>query len=162
MNPSKPTERSIIADITALLPGLSEDGTRRVQAEVNIALAGRRLPKITRPAAEMLCDYPERRISASPPAIRKAPCYVSLSRIPSACPADRDWATPPVPLFPTPARLSRIAWLYVRILNLKLLALPPSSAHTWTSGERFCTLTPVPSSDCFCTLTQFVHPFGRY
>ena len=40
MNPSKPTERSIIADITALLPGLSEDGTRRVQAEVNIALAG--------------------------------------------------------------------------------------------------------------------------
>jgi hypothetical protein len=65
MNPSKPTERSIIADITALLAGLSEDGTRRVQAEVNIALAGRRLPKITRPAAEMLCDYPERRISVA-------------------------------------------------------------------------------------------------
>ena len=64
MNPSKPTERSIIAGITALLPGLSEDGTRRVQAEVNIALAGR-LPKITQPAGEMLCDYPERRISVA-------------------------------------------------------------------------------------------------
>jgi hypothetical protein len=38
MNLSKPTERSIIADITALLPALSEDGLRRVQAEVNIAL----------------------------------------------------------------------------------------------------------------------------
>ena len=47
MNPSKPAKRSIIAAITALLPGLSEDGTRRVQAEVNIALAGRRLPTIT-------------------------------------------------------------------------------------------------------------------
>jgi hypothetical protein len=51
MKPSKPTERSIIADLTALLPGLSEDGTRRVQAEVNLALAGRRLPKSTQPAA---------------------------------------------------------------------------------------------------------------
>ena len=39
MNLVKPTERSIIADITALLPGLSEDGLRRVQAEVNIALS---------------------------------------------------------------------------------------------------------------------------
>ena len=39
MNLSKPSERSIIADITALLPGLSEDGLRRVQAEVNIALS---------------------------------------------------------------------------------------------------------------------------
>jgi hypothetical protein len=65
MNPSKSTERFIIADITALLPGLSEDGTRRVQAELNIALAGRRLPKITQPAGEMLCDYPERRISVA-------------------------------------------------------------------------------------------------
>jgi hypothetical protein len=65
MNPSKPTERSIIADITALLPGLSEDGTHRVQAEVNIALAGQRLPKITRPAAEMLCNYLEGRIAVA-------------------------------------------------------------------------------------------------
>ena len=39
MNRSKPTERSIIADITSLLPQLSEDGLRRVQAEVNIALS---------------------------------------------------------------------------------------------------------------------------
>ena len=39
MNLSKPTERSMIADITALLPALSEDGLRRVQAEVNIALS---------------------------------------------------------------------------------------------------------------------------
>ncbi len=39
MNRFKPTERSIVADITALLPGLSEDGLRRVQAEVNIALS---------------------------------------------------------------------------------------------------------------------------
>jgi hypothetical protein len=39
MNRSKPTERSIIADVTALLPGLSEDGLRRVQVEVNIALS---------------------------------------------------------------------------------------------------------------------------
>ena len=38
-NRSKPSERSIIADITSLLPGLSEDGLRRVQAEVNIALS---------------------------------------------------------------------------------------------------------------------------
>ena len=64
MNPSKPTERSIIADITALLPGLSEDGTRRVQAEVNIALAGRRLPTITAsPAAlgplSFVASHPE-------------------------------------------------------------------------------------------------------
>ena len=41
MNRSKPSERSIIADITALLPGLSEDGLRMVQAEVNIALSVR-------------------------------------------------------------------------------------------------------------------------
>jgi hypothetical protein len=34
----KPTERSIIADIISLLPQLSEDGLRRVQAEMNIAL----------------------------------------------------------------------------------------------------------------------------
>jgi hypothetical protein len=39
MNRFKPTERSIVADITALLPGLSEDGLRRVLAEVNIALS---------------------------------------------------------------------------------------------------------------------------
>jgi hypothetical protein len=39
MNRSKPLERSIIADITALLPGLSEDGLRRAQAAVNIALS---------------------------------------------------------------------------------------------------------------------------
>ena len=39
MNLSKPSERSIIADITSLLPRLSEDGLRRVQAEVNIALS---------------------------------------------------------------------------------------------------------------------------
>ena len=38
MNRFTPSERSIIADITALLPGSSEDGLRRVQAEVNIAL----------------------------------------------------------------------------------------------------------------------------
>jgi hypothetical protein len=39
MNASKPTEHSVIAEITALLPGLSEDGLRRVQAEVNILLS---------------------------------------------------------------------------------------------------------------------------
>ena len=39
MNRSKPTESAIIADITALLPGLSEDGLRRIQAEVNSALS---------------------------------------------------------------------------------------------------------------------------
>jgi hypothetical protein len=39
MNLVKPTERSIIADITSLLPQLSEDGLRRVQAEINIALS---------------------------------------------------------------------------------------------------------------------------
>jgi hypothetical protein len=38
-NRSKPSERSIVADITALLPALSEEGLRRVQAEVNIALS---------------------------------------------------------------------------------------------------------------------------
>ena len=41
MNLAKPTERSIIADITSLRPQLSEDGLRRVQAEVNIALSVR-------------------------------------------------------------------------------------------------------------------------
>ena len=41
MNRFKPTERSIVADITALLPGLSEDGLRRIQAEVNIAFSVR-------------------------------------------------------------------------------------------------------------------------
>jgi len=41
MNRSRQTERSIIADITAMLPGLSEDGLRRVQAEVNSALCAR-------------------------------------------------------------------------------------------------------------------------
>jgi hypothetical protein len=40
-NRSKPSERSIIADITSLLPQLSEDGLRRIQAEVNIALSVR-------------------------------------------------------------------------------------------------------------------------
>jgi hypothetical protein len=39
MNRSKPSERAIIADITALLPGFSEDGLRRVQAEVNNAFS---------------------------------------------------------------------------------------------------------------------------
>ena len=38
---SKPTELSIIAEITSLLPQLSEGGLRRVQAEVNIALSVR-------------------------------------------------------------------------------------------------------------------------
>jgi hypothetical protein len=38
-NRSRPSERSIIADITSLLPQLSEDGLRRVQAELNIALS---------------------------------------------------------------------------------------------------------------------------
>ena len=41
MKLSKPTERSIIADIASLLPQLSEDGLRRIQAEVNIALSVR-------------------------------------------------------------------------------------------------------------------------
>jgi hypothetical protein len=36
---SKSTERSIIAEITSLLPQLSEDGLQRVQAEVNTALS---------------------------------------------------------------------------------------------------------------------------
>jgi hypothetical protein len=39
MNRSKQTERSIIADITTLLPALSEDGLRRVPAEVNVVLS---------------------------------------------------------------------------------------------------------------------------
>jgi hypothetical protein len=39
MNRSKPSERSIVADITSLLPQLSENGLRRIQAEVNIALS---------------------------------------------------------------------------------------------------------------------------
>ena len=39
MNRSKPPERSIIADITCLLPQLSEGGLRKVQAEINIALS---------------------------------------------------------------------------------------------------------------------------
>ena len=39
MNRSKATEASIIANITSLLPQLSEDGPRRVQAEVNTALS---------------------------------------------------------------------------------------------------------------------------
>jgi hypothetical protein len=38
-NRSKPSERAIIADITSLLPQLSEDGLRRVRAEVDIALS---------------------------------------------------------------------------------------------------------------------------
>jgi hypothetical protein len=38
-NRSKSSERSIVADIISLLPQLSEDGLRRVQAEVNIALS---------------------------------------------------------------------------------------------------------------------------
>jgi hypothetical protein len=41
MNRSKPSEHSIIADITSLLPQLSEDGLRRIQAEVNNALSVR-------------------------------------------------------------------------------------------------------------------------
>jgi hypothetical protein len=39
MNRSKPSERFIIADITALLSQLSEDGLRAVQAEINTALS---------------------------------------------------------------------------------------------------------------------------
>ena len=39
MNLSKPSELSIITNITSLLPQLSEDGLRRIQAEVNIALS---------------------------------------------------------------------------------------------------------------------------
>ena len=39
MNRSKPSERSIIADITSLLPQLSEDGLRKIQAEIGIALS---------------------------------------------------------------------------------------------------------------------------
>jgi hypothetical protein len=39
MNLSKPSESSIIADITCLLPQLSEGGLRKVQAEINIALS---------------------------------------------------------------------------------------------------------------------------
>ena len=39
INRSKQSERSIIADITALLARLSQEGLRRVQAEVNIALS---------------------------------------------------------------------------------------------------------------------------
>jgi hypothetical protein len=38
-NRPKPTESSIIADITSLLSQLSEDGLRRIQAEVNSALS---------------------------------------------------------------------------------------------------------------------------
>jgi hypothetical protein len=41
MNLSKPSESSIIADITSLLPQLSEDGLPKVRAEVNIALSVR-------------------------------------------------------------------------------------------------------------------------
>jgi hypothetical protein len=37
-NRPKPSESSVIADITALLLGLSEDGLRRVRSEVNVAL----------------------------------------------------------------------------------------------------------------------------
>jgi hypothetical protein len=40
MNSSKATEGSIIANVTSLLPQLSEDGLRRIQAEVNNALSG--------------------------------------------------------------------------------------------------------------------------
>jgi hypothetical protein len=38
-NCSKPSESTLIAEITALLPGLSKDGLRRVKAEVNNALS---------------------------------------------------------------------------------------------------------------------------
>jgi hypothetical protein len=41
MNLSKPSESSIITNITSLLPQLSEDGLRKVRAEVNIALSVR-------------------------------------------------------------------------------------------------------------------------
>jgi hypothetical protein len=41
-NRSKPSERSIVADITALLPALSEEGLRRVQAEVALSLRNRK------------------------------------------------------------------------------------------------------------------------
>jgi hypothetical protein len=36
---SKPSESTLIAEITALLSGLSKDGLRRVKAEVNVALS---------------------------------------------------------------------------------------------------------------------------
>jgi hypothetical protein len=39
MKLSKPSERSIIADIPSLLPQLSEDELRRDQAELNIGLS---------------------------------------------------------------------------------------------------------------------------
>jgi hypothetical protein len=39
---SKPSERAIIADIISLLPQLSEDGLRRIQDEVSMALVDRR------------------------------------------------------------------------------------------------------------------------
>ena len=39
MNLSKPSELSIIADITSLLPQLSEDGLRKIQAEIGVALS---------------------------------------------------------------------------------------------------------------------------
>jgi hypothetical protein len=39
---SKPSERGIIADIISLLPQLSEDGLRRIQDEVSMALVDRR------------------------------------------------------------------------------------------------------------------------
>ena len=38
-NRSKPMESSIIADITSSLSQLSEDGLRKIQAEVNSALS---------------------------------------------------------------------------------------------------------------------------
>jgi hypothetical protein len=38
-NRSKPSENTLIAEIISLLPQLSEDGLRRIQAEVNDALA---------------------------------------------------------------------------------------------------------------------------
>ena len=39
INRSKPSELSIIADITSLLPQLSEGGLRRVQAQIDVALS---------------------------------------------------------------------------------------------------------------------------
>ncbi|MGA7883716.1 MAG: hypothetical protein WCD63_22890 [Terrimicrobiaceae bacterium] len=41
MNLSKPFELSTIAEITSLLPQLSEDGLRKVQAEIGIAFSVR-------------------------------------------------------------------------------------------------------------------------
>jgi hypothetical protein len=41
INRSKSSERATIADIISLLPQLSEDGLRRIQADVDVALSVR-------------------------------------------------------------------------------------------------------------------------